>query len=116
MQDSIGGDQANVSAPEEPTTYERIPAKAEWVVFHRPQQKGMPMRSLVVDGRTVLTEVDQSGRGAVNHLIINLDGLPFITVTDTNYTGKFDTIEYVSRSGSNEPPNVQRELDRLFNK
>ena len=56
------------------------------------------MTSLSVGGRLILTEIDRKGGGKVDKIVINLEGVPFITITDSQFSGRFDKIEQIDEA------------------
>ena len=72
---------------------ERTPVAAAWIVFREPGKVGRPTMSLDAGGRLVLTEFDASGDGKVDKIVLSLEGVPFIKITDSKFSGTFDKVE-----------------------
>ncbi len=71
---------------------ERTRVAAEWIVFREPKKHGRPTRMLSVDGLNV-TEFDSNGDGKVDKIVLSIKGVaPFVKITDSKFSGKFDTI------------------------
>jgi len=76
---------------------ERTPVRAEWIVFREPQNHGKPAMALSVAGNFTLIEYDRNGDGRVDKITLNLEGLPFLTISDSNFSGRFDEVRQVNQ-------------------
>jgi hypothetical protein len=72
---------------------ERTPVKAAWIVFQEPGKVGRPTMLLEVGGSLVVGEFDSNGDEKVDKISLSLEGVPFLMIRDSKFTGTFDKVE-----------------------